>query len=405
MHPATVKRIEPILGDGTELDRDTVVDRAVDLAALRVLHVVTDRDRRGAQVFGSDLANGLDELAMENEVVALAPGRHGDGLAIECLGPSRRSWRTIRSLRKRSNSFDVVVAHGSATLLIASIALFASGVPFIYRQISDPRHWASTLPRRLRVAAYLRRAAAVVALSESAAQVLMEHYRLSRQHITVIPNAVPDTDFAIATPNEVERARREFELPENALVAIYVGALATEKGVDIVIRTAGAIDGLRLLVVGDGPEREGLQQLAASVAPHRVQFTGAIDQPVEALRAADLLLLPSLGGDSMPAVLIEAGLTGLACVTTPVGSITEIVVDGSTGRVVPIGDQHAFDAAVMELLEDPHRRRKYGLAARQRCVERFTIESTAPAWRDLLIDVASRRIRTGREVAPSPHPG
>lgn len=373
------------------------------MAALRLLHVVTDRDRRGAQVFATDLAASLDSRGVENEVVALAPGQHGDGLEIDFLGPSRRSWRTVRALRHRSKSVDVVIAHGSATLLVASLALFGSRVPFVYRQISDPLHWAATWPRRLRVAAYLRRSATIVALSESAADVLVQHYRLDRQRIVVIPNAVPEANFTIPTPAEIDDARRRLGLTTDGPLAVYIGALAEEKGVDIAIRTAGTINELQLLVVGDGPERQALEELASTVAPERILFTGAIGHPATALRAADLLLLPSRAGDSMPAVLIEAGLTGLACVTTPVGSITDVVVDGSTGRVVPIDNQDAFDAAVKELLDHPSRRRSYGSAARQHCAERFTIDSTAPAWRDLLTEVARRRTHRDHATGQPPH--
>jgi glycosyltransferase involved in cell wall biosynthesis len=366
------------------------------LEELRVLHVVTDRDRRGAQVFGMDLADGLGRMKVQNEVVALALGTHGDGLEIECLGPSRRSWRTMRELRSRAKSVDVVVAHGSATLLVASIALLASGVPFVYRQISDPLHWAATWPRRLRVGLYLRRPAAIVALSNLAATVLVQHYRLDRNRIIVIPNAVPDAKFTATQPAERAQVRERFGLRSDLPVAIYVGALAQEKGVDIAIRAAGKISELQLLVVGDGPERPGLEQLASQLGPDRIVFAGALDHPEHALGASDLLVLPSLGGDSMPAVLIEAGLSGLASVTTPVGSITDIVVDGVTGHVVPIDDQTAFDTAVQDLISDPTRRHEFGLAARQHCERHFTIASTAPAWRDLLNEVASRQIRRVR---------
>lgn len=90
----------------------------------------------------------------------------------------------------------------------------------------------------------------------------------------------------------------------------------------------------------------------------------------------------------MPAVLIEAGLCGLPVVTTPVGAIADVVVDGSTGRVVPVGDRGAFTAAVVELLADSQKRHELGAAAQRRCRSCFTIEATAPAWLRLLENVA-----------------
>jgi glycosyltransferase involved in cell wall biosynthesis len=351
---------------------------------LRVLHVITDRDRRGAQVFASDLAHGLEALGVRNEVVALAPGEHGDLLPIECLGPSRRSWRTIRALRRRAREFDVVVAHGSATLLVSAVGLWGSRVPFVYRQISDPLHWAASLPRRVRVGLFLRQAAGIVSLSPSVAEVVSAHYRLPLSKITVLPNAVPAGPFA--PPSEVERAtaRAKLNLQPDSTVALYVGALAPEKGVDMAIEAAGAIRGLQLVVVGSGPERDRLEELATRVAPGRVHFTGPLDKPVIAMHASDFIVLASKGGDSMPAVLIEAGLCGLAAVSTPVGAISDVVIDGHSGFVVPIDDQARLTAAVKLLADDTQLHRDFGAAARERCLSRFTIEATATGWLDLL---------------------
>jgi glycosyltransferase involved in cell wall biosynthesis len=79
-----------------------------------------------------------------------------------------------------------------------------------------------------------------------------------------------------------------------------------------------------------------------------------------------------------------------------------VVVDATTGRIVPIADQGALDAAVAELVDAPGMRRRYGEAARRRCLERFTIEATAPRWRDLLTAVARAPSGTARPSGPPP---
>lgn len=368
-------------------------------APLSVLHVITDRDRRGAQVFAMDLAQGLDTLDVHNEVVALAPGLQGDLLPVECLGPGRRSWRTIRALRRRARDCDIVVAHGSATLLVCAVGLLGSGVPFVYRQVSDPLHWAAAWPRRARVGLFLRRAAGIVSLSPSVAEVVSTHYHLPLREITVLPNAVPAGPFSPPSKAERTAARRRLDQPADSTVALYVGALVPEKGVGMVVEAVGDIDELRLVVVGSGPERERLEGLAARVAPGRVTFTGPLDEPVIAMHAADFLVLASRGGDSMPAVLIEAGLCGLAAVSTPVGAISDVVNDGHSGWIVPIGDQLALTEAIRGLVNDPDLRASFGAAARERCMTKFTIEVTAQDWLDLM-----RRLRRpsgrGRPYAP-----
>lgn len=355
---------------------------------MKILQVITDRDRRGAQVFATDLAAGLIELGADVETVALTRGTHGDLLKVDFLGPSRRSPATLHALRRRAREHDVVVAHGSATLVACAVSLIGCRVPFIYRQISDPQHWAASWPRRLRVAAFLRRAAGIVVLSPSVADVFGRQYRLARTRMTIIPNAVPATAFSPAAPDEHARARAAFDLPRDGAVIVYLGALAAEKGVDMAIAAVAAIENCRLLVVGAGPEHDRLVNLAEALAPGRVRFVGPVDDPSGAFAAADLLVLPSRGGDSMPAVLIEAGLCGLPCVTTPIGAIPDVVVDRSTGRVVPIGDQGAFDSAVRELVDNEKMRLRYGAEARTHCLDNFTIAATAPAWLALVRSVA-----------------
>ena len=94
---------------------------------LNVLIVVTSTDRRGAEVEGSQLAEELRVRGHVAKCVALAPGQ-SSGLAVEALGPTARSPRTLRALRRRAHSSDVVVAYGSSTLPACAIALLGARV-------------------------------------------------------------------------------------------------------------------------------------------------------------------------------------------------------------------------------------------------------------------------------------
>jgi glycosyltransferase involved in cell wall biosynthesis len=351
------------------------------------LHLVTDRDRRGAQVHAMDLAAGLEQWGQDTEVVALAPGQHGDLLDIEALGPWRRSPATLRELRQRAAGVDVVVAHGSATLSACVLGLAGISTPFVYRQISDPLFWAGSLARRSRVGAMIRRASRVVALSDGVGEVFARHYRLGRDRFVTIPNAVPDELWWMASAEERITARRTFGVDPDDIVVVYLGALVPEKGVADAVRAVASLEATTLLVVGDGPDRADLERLADSCGA-KTRFTGPTDQPRTALHAADLLVLATQGGDSMPAVLIEAGLCGLPSVTTPVGAIEDVVIDEVTGRVVPVGDEGALAEAVARLVADDRRRSRLGAAARERCLSMFTIDAVTPRWGDLLENVA-----------------
>ena len=351
-------------------------------------------------MYATDLAPGLQNLGCAVETVALAPGNHGDQLAIDVLGPSRRSLATFRALRARARNFDVVIAHGSTTLPACAIALSGSGVPFVYRQISDPLFWAATTARRSRSKAFLARAARVVSLSEPTADVVSDHYGLRRSKIVVIPNAVPGERFAPSSPQERTAARSELGVDERAVLAISVGALVPEKGVDLAIRSLAQQAECRLLIAGDGPERGALEGLAQGQLGERARFLGSVDDPLSLYAAADFLLLPSRGGDSMPAVLIEAGLCGLPAITCPIGAIADVVVDGETGVLVEPDDIPALRMAVEALSSDRDLAQRLGAGAHAHCTARFTISTTAPLWVDLLREAASGSARLESEDSP-----
>lgn len=352
------------------------------MRTVRTLHVITDRDRRGAQVHAWDLAAGLRSAGADADVVALAPGRHGDSLPVESLGLTRLAGTTLRALRRRARDYEIVIAHGSTTLVAAGVAV-APGTPIVYRQISDPLFWAATWGRQVRTAALLRRTRSVVVLSDGTGSVFAGHYGLSSSRLVTIPNAVPADSWSRVTLGEQAKSRQALGIPVGALVAASLGALVEEKGVDASIRSIAAVPTAHLVVAGDGPARQELQHLGVEAAPGRVHFLGPVDTPRQVLAAADVLLLPSRGGDSMPAVLIEAGLCGLPVVTTSVGAIPDVVVDGLTGRVTAVGEDDAFLAAVGDVLGDETKRHAYGAAAHDRCRSHFTIEAVVPRWQRL----------------------
>ena len=282
-------------------------------------------------------------------------------------------------------SVDITIAHGSATLLACAVA----GRPFVYRQISDTRFWAAGWRRRPRVAAYLRRARHVVALSAGAATALHEHLWLPVSRITVVPNAVPTAGFHAVGDTERAEARTALGLATDEFVALYIGALVPEKGVDLAIRAIASTTNARLMVAGGGSQELELQQLAQRLgAP--VTFLGVLRDARAAYRATDLNVLPSRGGDSMPATLIEAGMCGLPSIATPIGSIEDVVLHDRTGFIVPVDDVDALTARIVELRNNPERRRQLGEAARAHCVAHFDIDVVAAQWIQVLERVTKR---------------
>jgi glycosyltransferase involved in cell wall biosynthesis len=233
----------------------------------------------------------------------------------------------------------------------------------------------------------LRRAARVVALWSGAADALATDFGVDSGRLRVIPNGVDPEGFGVADTAERRRARGDFGLDEQRPTVAYLGALVSEKGVDVVIDAVGRLDDAQLLVAGAGEQRAALEAQARAVAPGRVVFTGPVSEPRAVYAAADVMALSSRGGDSMPAVLIEAGLMAVPVVATPYEAIPEIVVAGVTGCLVPVDEPDALAVALAELLADEARREQYGAAAREHCMAHFTIASVAGQWFDVLREV------------------
>jgi len=362
---------------------------------MKILQVVTDTDRRGAQVFATDLGRELATRGHAVETVALAPGSHAAGLDIETLGAARLRPSTLRALRRRSRGADVVIAHGSSTLPACSLALLGRRPPFVYRQISDSLFWAPTRRRQARVRVFLARAKRIVALSASTRDVLVEHFGALPGRVSVVPNAVPAAPFPIVDRASRAAARREFALTDECLVVLSISALVPEKGVDLDIEAVAGLDDPRvyLLVVGDGPQRSELAAHALRRLGERAVFTGPLVDTRPAYAAADVMMLASRGGDSMPATILEAAFSGVAVVATPVGAITEVVVDGDTGVVVPVDDVGGLTAALKGLFEDREARAALALRARGRALEYFEIGVVATKWETVLEDVVGDRAR------------
>ena len=353
-----------------------------------VLQVITDNDRRGGQVFAADLHVALVRRGVEVRTAALAPASSSSGLDFDVLGPRRRHPRTLKRLREAMVGSGVVVAHGSTTLPMCALAGVGLDVPFVYRQISEQLFWAHNPSRRVRQRLALSRAAHVTVLWSGATKVMSERFGVPTDRITVIPNGVPADRCPPVTPSARHEARLRFGLDPDRPTLLYLGALVPEKGADTLVSAMADLTpaGWQLLVVGRGPELPRLQRLADQLPSGAVTIHDPVSSGAEAIAAADVIGLTSRGGDSMPAVLIEAGMMGVPAVATPVEGIVDIVLDRETGRIVPLDDPAATAAAVAEVGE---RAREYGEAAQNHCLANFEIASVAARWHDVLDAVRS----------------
>lgn len=350
---------------------------------MRVLNLLNRDHRRGAEAFGLALGGALEEQGHDVRTVALAPGASGPTFPVETLTPHGTGLAgMLVPLRRVARDHDIVIGHGSDTLLAAALALVGTRVPFVYRVIGDPEYWTSSPSRRLRVQLGLARAAAVAVYHESAAATLRRRYRFRSERVRVIPKGIDVRSISVPTAAERDAARRSFGLTPDSRVVLALGALAPEKNVSQVIDAVTQLQDVIVLVVGTGPCQHDLEQRAAHLGA-RARFIGGVDDPRPVLAAADVVALTSRT-EGVPTVALEAALSARPMVATDVGGVATVVRDGETGFLVPLDDVKATAAALERAIAE---RDRLGATARRICEREFALDAVAQQWASLLEEV------------------
>jgi glycosyltransferase involved in cell wall biosynthesis len=187
----------------------------------------------------------------------------------------------------------------------------------------------------------------------------------------------------LPTAEERRLARGELGVSKDAIVIGTIARLDPVKSLNTLIRAVallGRTAPASLLIVGDGPERQGLEAVAAAAdVSSAVRFLGHRDDARRWLGACDIFANSSIS-EGVSLTILEAMAAGLPVVATRVGGTPE-VIDETCGRLVPARSVEALAAALGELAVAPALRQDLGRAARARVEERFTLERMVEAYR------------------------
>jgi glycosyltransferase involved in cell wall biosynthesis len=369
------------------------------MGPVRILHLVSRSQRRGAELVAVELARGLDSLGHANQVLALGLGFDG-GEDVDLPPLTRRSdegfraqWLGARALRRRlaREPVDILIAHGGRAVEAAVLARRRRQPIIVWQRILGfpPHLWRPV--RRLRWSAIARRVDAAVALTPDLGDELR---RLGfKGPVWVIPNfRDPGPFVAVDRDTAAAALRAELDVPETAGLVGFVGHLIAQKRPDRALDVLAAIHGrgerAHLVVAGDGPLRNRFAlDVAARGLGDFVHVLGHRDDIPQILAAIDVFILTS-DAEGLPGVLIEAQMAGCPVVTVPVGGVRVLVDDGETGIVTDGLDPEELAGRVVELLRDPHLRFRLGERARRRAV-RFSSTRAAGTYAARLADVVA----------------
>lgn len=192
------------------------------------------------------------------------------------------------------------------------------------------------------------------------------HAGVPIHNATIVHNAIDIRSFTLARVARV--------MPRSPIRILYAGRLASDKGVDILIPALGILrdrgQPAHLTILGGGtPDyvaRLRQQAIAFKVSDY-ISMVGRVsrDGVPKWMAQCDVLVVPSIGPDSLPRVVQEAMAMGLVVLATPVGGIPEIVQDNVTGLMFPIGDSVALADRIESLADDPELCVRLSTAGRQ----------------------------------------
>ncbi len=288
-----------------------------------------------------------------------------------------RHLEVVRAVARAARRADVVYA--TTMIRRAAVGSFLARRPLVVKLVADEAYererrsgrFAGTLAdfqrargglrvrllRATRTAA-LRRARRVVVPSAYLRDIALG-WGLVPERVVVVPNPAP----ALGALPSREEARATLGVTGPTLGT--AGRLTAQKALGDALAAVARVDGVSLVVLGDGPERVELERRTAELGiSGRVRFLGAgtRDDVLRLFRAVDAALVTS-AWENLPHTVLESLAVGTPVIATAVGGVPEVVRDGENGLLVPAGDVEAIAAAIERLLRDDSLRARLASAA------------------------------------------
>jgi glycosyltransferase involved in cell wall biosynthesis len=381
---------------------------------LRVLHVLVHPTVGGAERQVLELMQARTQGRVEHAVLVVNPAPHSPfeeavrAAGIELLAlPREASWlergfpycgtaaRLARFLQERRDEIDLLHPWIFFSRILTGIAGRIAGIPAILARVTGiesetahlafdgGREWMRPLDR-----ATVGLPTRIIVESRAAERDFRAWARPRRGALIGIASGIDSRTLEPLEFPERTRLRTEWGASAEGPVVGIVARLSPEKEVGIFLEAVAIaqrrLPDLRAVVVGDGPLRAELEQRASELGlGSTVHFLGFRADARRLMPAFSLLALSS-SSESSSSVILEAQMQGVAVVSTAVGGVLDILVDGATGLLVPIGDAPAMGAAFVRVLEDASLRARLAQAGQERVGHMFSaarmVEETEQAY-------------------------
>jgi glycosyltransferase involved in cell wall biosynthesis len=363
-----------------------------------IAHVTFNMDYGGAEKVIEHIVKAADKSKYHMSVLCLDQpiGPVGQQLrygGTQVAGFNRQpgfDYRLIVQMKRyiRQKKIDILHCHQYTPYTYGLFASLATRTKVIFTEHGRFYPDQRRLKRYLLNPLLNRLTSAVTAISTATATALVNFEHFPRKKVRVIYNGIAANDA-----NQYRAHPCDFNFPANAFVLGAVGRLDTIKNQKLMLHalTNPSVDmpDLYLLIIGDGPERRNLEQLALDLKIRdRVIFAGWQENPAPFYALMHVFLLTSFSeGTAM--TLLEAMAAGVPAVVTNAGGNSEIIQDGATGFIIPNDDQAALVEKIKCLKTNPELRRKLGAEAQRRFQAHFTVEKMVSGYRQLYDEITA----------------
>ena len=367
---------------------------------LRTMFVITSMPVGGAETLLVNLINRFDPNRIRPEIACLKePGPLGEMISDRHVvhhGLLGNKWdvRVLGRLSQlmRDRRTDAVVTVGAGDKMFwGRLAARRAGVPVICSAIHSTG-WPDGIGKLNRMLTKITDA--FIACADHHGRHLSEVERFPQDRVHVVRNGVDCNKFV---PNAVARQtlRAELSVPQSAKLVGIVAALRVEKNhamfVDVAKQVVAARADTHFVIIGDGPERPGIESLIQSHGlADRVHLLGTRHDIPALIAAMDLFLLCS-HNEASPVSILEALASEVPVISTRVGSVAESVIEGETGYLVACDDRASMSNHVLGLLDDDGRRGALGRRGREVVMQIGSLESMVMGYTNLIETIYAKK--------------
>ena len=390
----------------------TDVGVRVSNRSIKIIFVIDSLGRGGAQRQLVEILKHLpsakfqvEVIALSDEKIAYAQELRENRIPLTIIPHTGKwSWRTLVAVYKKIKLVrpDIVHAWLFTSGLYGRLAAFLAGVPHILYAMRNTIDDMRT-PERLVDRLFLPFTEVVTANAE-AIRPGLRSLGVPDSKIRVIYNGIDLAKF----PVKVRRGYdREWNIPASSPTVAMVARMSWPKDYETFLKAAARVIEKRkdayFVLIGDGAQRAQVEKMidVLSLRSH-VRMLGERADVWSILQEFDLYVLSSFF-EGFSNVIMEAMTAAKPVIACNVGGNTELVMDGSTGLIVPVKDPERLAGAIMDLLADTRRAAQMGRAGRKRIEENFAIEKTTAAmgalFEELVAGNGERGARHGARIA------